>query len=114
MVMTLLLRFLLGGLVVSAFAALGDMLQPKSFAGIFGAAPSVALASLGLAFATKGGADAALDGRSMQAGATALCVYCLLVSVLIWRRRWSALAATAIGTVVWLAAALTLWALALR
>jgi hypothetical protein len=114
MVVALVLRFVLGGLIVSAFAALGDMLQPKSFAGVFGAAPSVALVSLGLAFATKGGADAALDGRSMQAGAVALCVYCLLVSVLIWRHRWSALYATAIGTVVWLAAAFTLWALALR
>jgi hypothetical protein len=114
MVTTLLLRFFLGGLVVSAFAALSDMVQPKSFAGIFGAAPSVALASLGLAFASKGGADAALDGRSMPAGAIALCVYSLLVSILIWRRRWSALLATAIGTVVWLAAAFALWALALR
>jgi len=76
------------------------MLQPKSFAGIFGAAPSVALVSLGLAFATKGGADAALDGRSMPVGAVALCVYSLLVAVLIWRRRWNALGATAAATAV--------------
>jgi hypothetical protein len=31
-------RFFLGGLVVSAFAMLGDILRPKSFAGLFGAA----------------------------------------------------------------------------
>ena len=36
----LILRFLIGGVVVSAFAALGDMVKPKSFAGLFGAAPS--------------------------------------------------------------------------
>jgi len=114
MVMTLLLRFLLGGLIVSAFAALGDMVQPKSFAGIFGAAPSVALASLGITFVTKGGADAALDGRSMPAGAIALCVYSLLVAVLIWRRRWSALGAAAVATMVWLAVAFGVWALAIR
>ena len=34
-----LLRFIVGGVAVSAFAALGDMLRPKSFAGLFGAAP---------------------------------------------------------------------------
>ena len=42
-------RFIVGGLVVSAFAMLGDVLRPKSFAGLFGAAPSVALATLGIA-----------------------------------------------------------------
>jgi len=40
------LRFLAGGIAVSAFAALGDTLRPKSFAGLFGAAPSIALATL--------------------------------------------------------------------
>jgi hypothetical protein len=38
-------RFLVGGIVVSAFATLGDILRPKSFAGLCGAAPSVALAT---------------------------------------------------------------------
>ena len=41
----LLLRFLIGGAVVSSFALLGDIVRPKSFAGIFGGAPSVALAT---------------------------------------------------------------------
>jgi hypothetical protein len=40
------LRFLAGGIAVSAFAALADTLRPKSFAGLFGAAPSIALATL--------------------------------------------------------------------
>ena len=44
------LRFLAGGIAVSAFAALGDTLRPKSFAGLFGAATSVALPILTLAF----------------------------------------------------------------
>jgi len=42
-------RFLLGGAVVSMFAMLGDVLRPKRFAGLFGAAPAVALATLGIA-----------------------------------------------------------------
>ena len=44
----ILIRFLIGGVVVSVFAVIGDILKPKSFAGLFGAAPSVALATLGL------------------------------------------------------------------
>ena len=44
----IIFRFLMGGFVVSLFAASGDLLKPKSFAGLFGAAPSVALATLGL------------------------------------------------------------------
>lgn len=50
----LVLRFVIGGLAVSAFAALGDVLKPKSFAGLFGAAPSIALATLGLTMHTYG------------------------------------------------------------
>ena len=42
-----LIRFLVGGAVVSVFALIGDLVKPKSFAGLFGAAPSVALATLG-------------------------------------------------------------------
>jgi Protein of unknown function (DUF3147) len=38
-------RFLIGGLTVSIFSLIGDILKPKSFAGLFGAAPSVALAT---------------------------------------------------------------------
>src|SRR5258706_328165 len=53
--MEYLFRFLAGGIVVSAFAVLGDVLRPKSFAGLFGAAPSVALATLSLALWKEGG-----------------------------------------------------------
>ena len=64
MLSELAIRFVLGGLIVSAFAVIGDMLHPKSFAGIFGAAPSVALASLALAFLTKGVQHASVDGHA--------------------------------------------------
>jgi len=47
----ILIRFLVGGAVVSAFAIIGDLLKPKSFAGLFGAAPLVALATLVLTVA---------------------------------------------------------------
>jgi hypothetical protein len=37
--MDYLVRFVAGGIIVSIFAVLGDLLRPKSFAGLFGAAP---------------------------------------------------------------------------
>jgi hypothetical protein len=44
----ILLRFVIGGVVVLFFALFGDMFKPKSFGGLFGAAPSVALATFGV------------------------------------------------------------------
>ena len=68
----LIFRFLIGGTLVSAFALVGDAVRPKSFAGLFGAAPSIALATLGLTVATEGRNYAAIEARSMIAGAIAL------------------------------------------
>src|SRR3954452_7548254 len=90
--MDYLIRFLAGGFIVSAFAVLADVLRPKSFAGLFGAAPSVALATLSLALWKEGGAYVSIEGRSMILGALALAVYSLVVCHLLMRLRWSALA----------------------
>ncbi len=68
----LAVRFVVGGAVVAAFAVLGDCLAPKRFAGLFAAAPSVGLATLALTYGSKGSGYAALEGRSMIAGAVAL------------------------------------------
>ena len=51
--MDAVVRFVVGGLAVSAFSVLGDILRPKSFAGLFGAAPSIALATLALAISAR-------------------------------------------------------------
>ena len=80
-------RFFLGGMVVSAFAMLGDILRPKSFAGLFGAAPSVALATLGIAVYRQGAGYAALQSRAMTAGAIALAIYSVVVCHLLMRAR---------------------------
>jgi hypothetical protein len=71
----LVLRFVVGGLVVSLFAAIGELLKPKSLAGLFGAAPSVALATMGLAWATHGGAYVSLEAKTMVLGAFAFVAY---------------------------------------
>lgn len=76
--MELLLRFLVGGMLVSLFSVLGDVLKPKSFAGLFAAAPSVALASLSLTILTNGKTFAAIEAKYMIAGALAFCAYAVL------------------------------------
>jgi hypothetical protein len=110
----LIFRFLVGGLVVSSFAALGDVLKPKSFAGLFGAAPSVAIVTLGLTVIADGKTYAATEARSMLAGAVAFLLYAVVSSRLMIKHRWHA-ASTAISTLVlWFAVALSGWLLFLR
>lgn len=110
----LALRFIIGGLTVSAFAIIGDLLKPKSFAGLFGAAPSVALAGLALVILTKGSVYAAVEGRSMAGGAVAFCLYTACAGWLIMRRNVAARLAAAALIPLWFAAALGLWFLVLR
>jgi len=107
-----IVRFLVGGAVVSAFAMLGDLLRPKSFAGLFGAAPSVALATLGIAVYHHGAGYAATQSRFMIAGAIALAVYAGVVCQLLIRARLRAAPATLLSLVVWRIVAFALWGFA--
>jgi hypothetical protein len=95
------LRFLAGGIAVSAFAALGDTLRPKSFAGLFGAAPSIALATLLITLSQNGGPFAAVEGRSMIVGAVALAAYSWTVGMLLKKYLMSSWIATTTALVVW-------------
>jgi hypothetical protein len=106
--MDIFLRFIAGGVVVSAFAILADLLRPKSFAGLFGAAPSVALATLSLAFWKEGAGYVAIEGRSMVLGSVALAAYSCVVCQYLMRLRASAPQATLSALVVWLAIAIGL------
>jgi len=100
---------LIGGTVVCLFAELADIFQPKSFAGLFGAAPSVALASLGIAVWKDGRILAATEARSMVAGAAAFSVYAFLCSRMLMRRKHSALAIALAMMPVWFGVAFTLY-----
>jgi hypothetical protein len=110
----LILRFVIGGTVVSAFAALGDVLKPKSFAGLFGAAPSIALATLGLTIAANGKMYAATEGRSMIAGALVFFLYANLCSWLMLRRKLKAMPVTISALGIWMACSIAIWFLVLR
>jgi hypothetical protein len=100
------LRFLAGGIAVSAFAVLGDTLRPKSFAGLFGAAPSIALATLFITLSQKGAPFVAMEGRSMIVGAFALAAYSWTVCVLLKKFLLSSWTATMAAFIVWFAIAL--------
>lgn len=110
----LVIRFVIGGLVVSFFAALGDSLKPKSFAGLFGAAPSVALATLALAVFKDGKPYAALEARSMILGAAAFLVYCMACTRVLAKRKAGATIVTVSTLGLWLISAVGLWALILK
>ena len=100
------LRFFIGGLAVSAFAAMGDFFRPRSFAGLFGAAPSIAIATLTITLWTKGPHDTAIEGRSMLLGAAALGIYSVVVFRLLKRHRIAALPSSLSALIGWFAVAL--------
>ena len=99
----MLFRFLVGGIVVSAFSTLGDVLKPKSFAGLFGAAPSVALATLALTIVKEGVHYTCVEARSMLVGAVALGVYSHFVMKVMAHRKRSALLVSVSLLSVWFA-----------
>lgn len=72
------LKALVGGLSVVVFALVAETIEPKRLAGVFAAAPSVALAGLILTVVFKGDYEALDATRGMVAGALAFTVYCLV------------------------------------
>lgn len=105
----LVVRFLVGGAVISLFAMFGDMLRPKSFAGLFGAAPSVALATVGLSIHQHGNGYVAYEARSMLLGAAGFFVYAAAASWILRRYKPGTLATTLALLPVWVAVSFGLW-----
>jgi hypothetical protein len=85
------------------------LLRPKSFGGLFGAAPSIALASLALTAMTKGQAEAATNAHAMIAGGIAMLIYALTVSFFLLRLRSGAFITALGGLLLWFAAAVAGW-----
>ena len=112
--MQLVIRFVIGGLVVCAFALLGEILRPKTFAGLFAAAPSVALATLTLTLSANGKHYAAIEARSMIVGAVAFCCYALACQYLLGKKHLKAAPATTALLAVWALCSFGLWSLLLR
>ncbi|MBV8780674.1 MAG: DUF3147 family protein [Phycisphaerae bacterium] len=105
----LFLRFIIGGFFVCAFATISDLFRPKTFSGLFGAAPSVALASLCLTIATKGQHVATVETRSMMLGAIAMCMYACICCLAVFRLKLPVMVVSLGGLIIWIAAATGLW-----
>lgn len=98
-----LVKALLGGLMVSVFAVVGHLLRPKWFAGLFGAAPAVAVASLAVTVVAKGRPDAAIAGYAMIFGAVGFVAYGSCVRPLLTRTH--AVVASSLSCLVWIVVA---------
>ena len=96
----LAIRVVAGGLLVVAFAMLGDMLKPKMFAGLFGAAPSVATASLLVSGLAMGASKDMHYATGMIAGAVGLVVYSVAAAFAV--KHLGAVPGSVVAWVAWL------------
>ena len=103
-VLVVSLKALAGGSLVVVFALLGEMLEPKRFAGLFSAAPSVALASLTITILDKGPDEARQASIGMVVGAVALVVFCVAARWTV--ARYEAAGGSALACVAWFAVAI--------
>lgn len=106
------IKALNGGLFVVAFALVAEMAVPKLFAGVFSAAPSIALANLLVILLGKGASDAQTEATGMIVGAVAMTISCAVGIVFV--RRYRALRGSVLLCVVWLVLAEAGYLLVLR
>jgi hypothetical protein len=104
----LTVRVVAGGALVVAFAIVGDMLKPRTFAGLFGAAPSVATASLLVSGLAMGASKDARYASGMIAGAVGLVVYSAAAALAV--KHLGSVAGSVVAWVAWvLPAAAVYW-----
>jgi hypothetical protein len=84
--------------------AAGRCVAAEEFAGLFGAAPSVALATLALTFSRHGSDYVATEARSMVIGAIAFALFSVTTCQLLMRLQWRAWAASSAAILAWLGA----------
>ena len=103
MVLEYIAKFIAGGLLVCLFALIAEVCEPKQFAGLFSAAPSVLLAGLALTLLARNTASATQTAEGAIAGAVGMIFYCLIATRAI--KRYKALAGSLIALLGWLAVA---------
>lgn len=103
----LALRGLAGGTLVVLFALISEAVKPKAFAGIFAAAPSVAVASLAISVLTDGAGTSRLASTGMVVGGVGMAACCTIAVATIPQMRAVKGSLVAIGA--WLVVALGLY-----
>ncbi len=94
-------KAVLGGTLVVVFSVIAELVQPKSFAGLFGAAPSIALAALIITVATNGAHAGYVQSQAMVFGAIAMLAYCIAATVTV--DRFGALKGSLLSFAAWFA-----------
>lgn len=111
-VLLLVIRVLAGGALVVAFAMLSDVLKPKMFSGLFGAAPSVATASLLVSGLADGATKDVKYATGMVAGAVALVVYSAAAAFAV--KHLGSVAGSVVAWVGWVVPAAVIYVVFLR
>jgi hypothetical protein len=107
-VLILTIKAVAGGGLVVAFALLSEVLSPKRFAGLFSAAPAVAIAGLTVVLLDKGPHAAHENAVGMIAGSAGMVAYAAAAVPLLRRWRASVAAVVALGAWIGLAAVFAL------
>lgn len=102
-VLILALKGLAGGSLVVVFALLSQALSPKRFAGLFSAAPAVAIAGMIIALLDQGRTSVRAEALGMIAGAAGMVAYAAAAVPLLRRR--SASYAVSMALAAWLVVA---------
>lgn len=111
-IMVIAIKAFFGGTMVVLFAVVGHVLRPKWFAGLFGAAPSVAIASLGVTVIDKGHHDASLAAYGMLFGVAGFVAFSGSVRPLL--ARTNAAVASSLSCFVWALVAVGSYLLVVR
>lgn len=111
-VLIIILKGLVAGTLVVVFSVVAQAVKPKTLAGVFGAAPTIAAASLAVTLLSDGATRAAAFAAGMVAGSAAMLGYCITDASLL--KRLGSLEASAITLGVWFALAAAGYVVALR
>ena len=98
-ILNIAIKTVIGGLAVVGFSLVAESAKPKRFAGLFAAAPSVALVSLAITAFQKGGQGTAAYARGMLIGSAGMVAYGLVSLFLV--ERLHALAGSIISWLAW-------------
>lgn len=110
--LTILVKGLVGGVLVVLFALIGEVIRPRSLAGLTSSAPSVATAGLLVTLLTSGALMAWDLSLGMIAGAGSLVVWCLIGATAV--ARFGSIKGASLATIAWFGTAAVLWAVFLR
>jgi hypothetical protein len=91
----LAVRGLAGGVLVVLFSLVGEVVDPKAFAGLFSSAPSVAVASLAITLLAEGARTGRHDCAGMIVGGVGMAACCASAAASVSRvgARWGSLVA---------------------